>query len=82
MVFVKRGEIVTIDGGAVRYCVDVVREEHRRGERDNSRKIWTVLVFCLWHAIFVERSLDPGIVRAQSALLTKPARPGAATSLT
>lgn len=32
MVFVKRGEIVTIDGGAVRYCVDVVREEYRRGE--------------------------------------------------
>ncbi len=48
-------------------------EEHRRGERDHSRKIWTVLVFCLWHAIFIEHSLDPGIDRAQSALLTKPA---------
>jgi len=45
---------------------------HRRGEADNSRKVWTVLVFCLWHAIFVERSLDPGIERNQSALLTKP----------
>ncbi len=48
-------------------------EEHRRGEADHSRKIWTVLVFCVWHAIFVERSLDPGISRAQSALLAKPA---------
>jgi asparagine synthase (glutamine-hydrolysing) len=47
--------------------------EHRRGERDHSRKIWTVLVFCVWYAIFVERSLDPGIGRARSALLTKPA---------
>src|SRR5262249_43988513 len=47
-------------------------EEHRRGDRDNSRKVWTVLVFCLWHAIFVEGSLDPGIERARSALLTKP----------
>lgn len=47
-------------------------EAHRRGEADHSRKVWTVLVFCIWHAIFVERSLDPGITRAPSALLTKP----------
>jgi asparagine synthase (glutamine-hydrolysing) len=45
---------------------------HRRGEADHSRKIWTVLVFCVWHAIFVERSLDPGVQRNPSALLTKP----------
>jgi asparagine synthase (glutamine-hydrolysing) len=45
---------------------------HRRGEADYSRKIWTVLVFCIWHAIFVARTLDPGIERARSALLTKP----------
>jgi asparagine synthase (glutamine-hydrolysing) len=31
-----------------------------------------VLVFCIWHAIFVEGSLDPGIERNPSALLTKP----------
>jgi asparagine synthase (glutamine-hydrolysing) len=48
-------------------------DEHRREERDHSRKIWTVLVFCIWHAIFIERSLDPGIERNPSALLTKPA---------
>ena len=47
-------------------------EEHKQGKVDNSRKVWTVLVFCIWHAIFVERSLDPGIGRAESALLTKP----------
>jgi asparagine synthase (glutamine-hydrolysing) len=47
-------------------------EEHRRKHADHSRKIWTVLVFCLWHAIFVEGSLDPGITRAESALLSKP----------
>jgi asparagine synthase (glutamine-hydrolysing) len=45
---------------------------HRRGEADHSRKIWTVLVFCIWHAIFVEGTLDPGVPRARSALLTKP----------
>jgi asparagine synthase (glutamine-hydrolysing) len=47
-------------------------EAHRREEADHSRKVWTVLVFCVWHAIFVEHSLDPGIQRNQSALLTKP----------
>ncbi|PZM96858.1 MAG: asparagine synthase (glutamine-hydrolyzing) [Actinobacteria bacterium] len=48
-------------------------DEHKRGEADHSRKVWTVLIFCLWHAIYVARSLDPGIPRNQSALLTKPA---------
>ncbi|SDZ55733.1 asparagine synthase (glutamine-hydrolysing) [Asanoa ishikariensis] len=47
-------------------------DEHKRGEVDHSRKVWTVLVFCIWHAIFVARTLDPGITRNQSALLTKP----------
>ena len=45
---------------------------HRRGEADHSRKIWTVLVFCIWHAIFVAGTLDPGVERNKSALLTKP----------
>ncbi|MBY8872549.1 asparagine synthase (glutamine-hydrolyzing) [Micromonospora sp. PLK6-60] len=48
-------------------------EAHKRGEADHSRKVWTVLIFCVWHAIFVARTLDPGIQRNQSALLTKPA---------
>ncbi|HIW61222.1 MAG TPA: asparagine synthase (glutamine-hydrolyzing) [Candidatus Stackebrandtia excrementipullorum] len=47
--------------------------EHKAGTADNSRKVWTVLVFCLWHAIFVEQSLDPGVSRAASQLVTKPA---------
>ncbi|MGH8793261.1 MAG: asparagine synthase (glutamine-hydrolyzing) [Stackebrandtia sp.] len=47
--------------------------DHRDGNADNSRKVWTVLVFCLWHAIFVEESLDPGVARAQSQLAAKPA---------
>ena len=34
-------------------------DAHRRGHGDQSRRVWAVLVFCLWHAIFVERSLDP-----------------------
>jgi asparagine synthase (glutamine-hydrolysing) len=33
--------------------------EHRAGKADNSRKVWTVAMFCLWHAINVERSIDP-----------------------
>jgi len=48
-------------------------EEHRRGEADHSRKVWTVLVFCVWYGVFVDHSIDPGIERNPSALLTKPA---------
>ncbi|HET7578734.1 MAG TPA: asparagine synthase (glutamine-hydrolyzing) [Bacillales bacterium] len=29
-------------------------EWHRQGKGDHSRKIWTVLVFMIWHQIFVE----------------------------
>jgi asparagine synthase (glutamine-hydrolysing) len=36
-------------------------ERHRRSGADESRKIWTLLMFCIWHAIFVERTLDPGV---------------------
>lgn len=36
-------------------------EEHRTGVVDNSRRLWTLLMFMVWHAIFVEKSLDPEI---------------------
>ena len=36
-------------------------EEHRRGEADHARRLWTVLCFDLWHGIFVEESIDPEI---------------------
>jgi asparagine synthase (glutamine-hydrolysing) len=31
-------------------------DEHRAGTADRSREVWTVLVFCLWYAIFVDGS--------------------------
>ncbi|WP_088040600.1 asparagine synthase (glutamine-hydrolyzing) [Bacillus sp. EAC] len=30
-------------------------EEHRLNKKDNSRKIWTVLQFMLWHQVFIEK---------------------------
>ncbi|NGP44683.1 asparagine synthase (glutamine-hydrolyzing) [Bacillaceae bacterium SIJ1] len=33
-------------------------ENHRIGKGDYSRKIWTVLMFMLWHQIYVERVYD------------------------
>jgi asparagine synthase (glutamine-hydrolysing) len=36
-------------------------DEHRSGVSDHSRRLWTVLIFMLWHAIFVERSVTPRI---------------------
>ncbi|WP_257349622.1 asparagine synthase (glutamine-hydrolyzing) [Pseudalkalibacillus decolorationis] len=33
-------------------------EDHRTGKQDYSRKIWTVLVFMIWHQIYVEHVYD------------------------
>ncbi|MDO4762435.1 MAG: asparagine synthase (glutamine-hydrolyzing) [Corynebacterium sp.] len=35
--------------------------EHRQGVSDHSRRLWTVLAFMVWHGIFVEKRIDPGI---------------------
>jgi asparagine synthase (glutamine-hydrolysing) len=36
-------------------------EEHRAGTLDHSRRIWALLVFMLWHGIFVEHRITPDI---------------------
>ncbi|MEI7915920.1 MAG: asparagine synthase (glutamine-hydrolyzing) [Mycobacteriaceae bacterium] len=46
-----------VDLAAVRTMLD----EHRIGPTDHSRRLWTVLIFLLWHAIFVEGSIVPKI---------------------
>jgi asparagine synthase (glutamine-hydrolysing) len=50
-----------VDTAAVRAMLD----EHRAGESDHSRRLWTVLIFMLWHAIFVEHSIVPTISEPQ-----------------
>jgi asparagine synthase (glutamine-hydrolysing) len=49
------GELV--DLAAVRAMLD----EHRSGTSDHSRRLWTVLIFMLWYAIFVDKSVTPQI---------------------
>ncbi|MDA2890387.1 asparagine synthase (glutamine-hydrolyzing) [Mycolicibacterium sp. BiH015] len=46
-----------VDVAAVRTMLD----EHRSGATDHSRRLWTVLIFMLWYAIFVEKSVTPQI---------------------
>ena len=46
-----------IDAAAMVKMLDA----HRAGEADYSRPIWTVLVFQLWHEIFVTGSLTPQV---------------------
>ncbi len=46
-----------VDLAAVRAMLDA----HRTGAADHSRRLWTVLIFMLWHAIFVERTITPHI---------------------
>jgi asparagine synthase (glutamine-hydrolysing) len=36
-------------------------EEHRSGNLDHSRRIWALLVFMLWHGIFIEGTVRPRI---------------------
>ncbi|WP_353647854.1 asparagine synthase (glutamine-hydrolyzing) [Nakamurella sp. A5-74] len=36
-------------------------DAHRAGEADHSRRIWTVLVFMIWHGIFVTGAITPTV---------------------
>ena len=36
-------------------------QEHREGTVDHSRRLWTLLMFMVWHAIFVEHTVVPQI---------------------
>jgi asparagine synthase (glutamine-hydrolysing) len=40
-------------------------DEHRAGPLDHSRRIWALLVFMLWHGIFVEGTVTPEIPEPQ-----------------
>jgi asparagine synthase (glutamine-hydrolysing) len=46
-----------LDLAAVRRMLD----EHRTGPIDHSRRLWTLLVFMLWHGIMVEDRIHPEI---------------------
>jgi asparagine synthase (glutamine-hydrolysing) len=50
-----------LDKAAVLRLID----EHRAGPVDHSRRIWTLLVFMLWHGIFVEQRIHPAIPEPQ-----------------
>jgi asparagine synthase (glutamine-hydrolyzing) len=38
--------------------VSKLLDDHRAGKADNSRKIWAILMFMLWHQIYIEKSVD------------------------
>jgi asparagine synthase (glutamine-hydrolysing) len=44
-----------------RTAVLALLDAHRAGPHDYSRKIWTLLVFMVWHGIFVEHRITPEI---------------------
>nr|WP_211176628.1 asparagine synthase (glutamine-hydrolyzing) [Pseudonocardia acidicola] len=46
-----------VDLAAVQRMLDA----HRTGPIDHSRRIWTLLVFLIWHGIFVERRIRPEV---------------------
>lgn len=42
-------------------AVTAMLDAHRAGEADHSRRLWTVLIFLLWYAVFVDGSVVPVI---------------------
>ncbi|WP_158894944.1 asparagine synthase (glutamine-hydrolyzing) [Amycolatopsis anabasis] len=36
-------------------------EEHKAGTLDHSRRLWALLVFMLWHGIFIEHRIKPDV---------------------
>ncbi|EQF25233.1 asparagine synthase [Clostridioides difficile CD160] len=36
-----------------KYAINLL-DTHFKGHRDNSRKIWTIFIFCLWYQLFIE----------------------------
>jgi asparagine synthase (glutamine-hydrolysing) len=44
-----------------RYAALNLLDAHRAGPHDYSRKIWTLLVFLIWHGIFIEQRIRPEI---------------------
>ncbi|WP_433679585.1 asparagine synthase (glutamine-hydrolyzing) [Nocardia sp. CA-119907] len=46
-----------LDKGAIKGML----EDHRAGRGDHSRRLWTLLVFMIWHGIFVEHRITPDI---------------------
>ncbi|HET9256212.1 MAG TPA: asparagine synthase (glutamine-hydrolyzing) [Pseudonocardiaceae bacterium] len=53
----ESGTAEFLDLAAVHRMLD----EHRSGPRDHSRRIWAVLIFMLWHGIFVEQRISPAV---------------------
>lgn len=52
------------------YALELL-DQHIKGKKDNSRKVWTVFIFCLWHEIFIEnKSLEDLAYYSSSSLIT------------
>ncbi len=53
---------IIVDSGAEQYidttAALALLDAHRDGPHDYSRKIWTLLVFLIWHGIFVEQRIQ------------------------
>lgn len=42
-------------------AIKAMLESHRQGPTDHSRRLWTLLIFMIWHGIFVEDRIKPDI---------------------
>ncbi|ATL71716.1 asparagine synthase (glutamine-hydrolyzing) [Nocardia terpenica] len=42
-------------------AIKAMLESHRQGPTDHSRRLWTLLIFMIWHGIFIEDRIKPDI---------------------
>ena len=54
------------------YVKDLL-DAHASGKGDYSRKIWTVLIFMLWHQIYVEQIYSSEELRLEDEIVSKVA---------
>jgi asparagine synthase (glutamine-hydrolysing) len=46
-------------------AVVAMLNDHRAGKSDHSRRLWTLLIFMVWHGIFVEKRIVPQIAEPE-----------------
>ncbi|KIL78854.1 asparagine synthase (glutamine-hydrolyzing) [Bacillus badius] len=51
--------------------VQLLLDEHAAGKKDNSRKLWTLLSFMVWHQIYIEHRYDFGSLNTGQEAQTK-----------
>ncbi len=75
-----RQVLLSPDSASARFLdrrgIEQILLEHERRRAERSADIWTLLVFELWHSVFIDRRLRPAAASAAPLLGSEAAMPG------